>query len=138
MQRKFYVDTSIWRDYFEDRKNCIRPLGDLAFQFLKMCQRKKYVVLVSDLVSRELLGHYSESRAKEVFASFCDIILHVEISREQKTEAHSLWVKSGKRFPFYDVLHSIVARDNGAAVISRDRHFSEIGVVDCLLPEEAD
>lgn len=138
MARKFYVDTAIWRDYFEDRSDGMRPLGDLAFQFLKICRKKKYVVLVSAEVANELLVFYPQSRVDEIFSNFRDIIVHIEISKEQFSEAHSLWLKKHSGFPFSDVMHSILARDNCATIISRDRHFAEIGIADCLLPEEAD
>ncbi|MFH1225236.1 MAG: type II toxin-antitoxin system VapC family toxin [Candidatus Diapherotrites archaeon] len=138
MQRKFYLDTSVWRDYFEDRKNCIRPLGDLAFQFLKMCRREKHIVLVSPIVEKELLNHYSAERVGQVFSSFIDIIVKVGYSETQLSEARSFWEKTGKEFPFSDVLHSVIARDCGAVLVCRDWHFREIKIADCSLPEEID
>ena len=35
MAKKFYLDTAIWRDYFEDRGDGTRPIGEFAFQFLR-------------------------------------------------------------------------------------------------------
>lgn len=48
--KKFYLDTSIWRDYFEDKKNGIKPLGEFAFQFLRQCIEKGVEIIVSDIV----------------------------------------------------------------------------------------
>lgn len=31
-KKKFYVDTSVWRDYFEDRSDGIRPFGGVRIQ----------------------------------------------------------------------------------------------------------
>ena len=136
MAQKFYIDTSIWRDYFEDRKDNLRPLGEFAFQFLKKCLKEKDTVLVSREVSRELLEKYSKETVEDIFSSFKEIILKIDYSTGQASEAYFFWVKTNKKFPYADVLHSIIARDNKAILISRDRHFKEIGVIEPMLPEE--
>ncbi len=138
MLQKFYLDTAIWRDYFEDRKDGIRPLGEFAFQFLKKCQNRKWRVLVSPEVEKELLAYYPKERVEQVFSSFKDVIVKVSYSKEQVSEALSFWVKTRKEFPFSDVLHSVIARDNGARLVCRDRHLFEIDLADCVLPEEVD
>ena len=70
MQQKFYLDTAIWRDYFEDRRDGIRPLGEFAFQFLKNCEKKGCKVLVSDTVILELKVYFSEEDIKQIFLRF--------------------------------------------------------------------
>ncbi|MFH1588310.1 MAG: hypothetical protein ABIA76_03175 [Candidatus Diapherotrites archaeon] len=134
--KKFYLDTSIWRDYFEDRKDNLRPLGEFAFQFLKKCEKKKYFVIVSSAVKKELLDYYSLEKMNQVFSSFKSTIIEVDYSKKQAEEAFNFWVNSNKKFPFYDVLHSIISRDNKAILIARDKHFNEIGIVMGCLPEE--
>ena len=37
--KKFYVDTCIWLDFLEDRKDGLKPLGEFAFQFFRNCRR---------------------------------------------------------------------------------------------------
>jgi predicted nucleic acid-binding protein len=136
MTRKFYLDTSVWRDYFEDRKDNMRPLGEFAFRFLKNCEERNDVVIVSNAVEKELLDHYARDRVNEVFLSFVEIIVKIEYSKEQSEEAFNFWKKEGKKFPLYDILHSIIARDSNAILITRDRHFEEIGVAECAKPED--
>ena len=138
MPQKFYLDTSIWRDYYEDRRDRIRPLGEFAFQFLKKCQERKAAIMVSSEVEKELLKYYSKERVLQVFSSFKDIIVKIDISKEQTQEALSFWVKTGKQFPFSDVLHSILARDNYAVLVCRDKHFWQIEIAECMMPEEID
>ncbi|HZX20503.1 MAG TPA: PIN domain-containing protein [archaeon] len=138
MARRFYPDTSVWRDYFEDRKDNVRPLGEFAFRFLRKCQENQWIILVSGEVEKELLAYYSQKRVEEIFSNFHDIIRNVEESRRQVSEAISFSRKTKKAFPFSDILHSIIARDNNAILVSRDRHFAEIGIVECVLPEEVD
>ena len=136
MPKKFYLDTAIWRDYFEDRKDNIRPLGEFAFQFLKKCTERKWFVLVSSEIEKELLAHFSKEKVNEIFTGFQDIIIRVDYSKQQVSEALSFWVKTKKNFPFSDILHSIIARDNKAILVCRDKHFWAIGLADCILPEE--
>ena len=38
--KRYYFDTCIWRDYFEDRKDKFRALGDLAFYLIKNTYEK--------------------------------------------------------------------------------------------------
>ena len=123
MQQKFYLDTAIWRDYFEDRKDSMRPLGEFAFRFLKNCEKKGYTVLVSDTVVLELRVYYTEEKVRQVFSSFHGIIQNIEATQEQVSEARAEWVKRGRRVPFKDVLHSVLAKHHSAVLIARDNHF---------------
>ncbi|MDO8537795.1 MAG: PIN domain-containing protein [archaeon] len=138
MANKFYVDTSIWRDYFEDRKDNMKPLGEFAFQFLKKCKERNYIIIITNEVIRELLIDYSKERVQKIFENFKEQIISIDYTNQEYDEAKKFWIKSNKRFPISDILHSIIARDNAAILISRDWHFNEIGIVKCLLPEEVD
>ena len=133
---KFYLDTSVWRDYFEDRTDGTRPLGEFAFGFLLKCEKEKHTILVTKEVTKELLAYYSEEKVKEVFLRFNKMIVEIEYNKKQVSEARNFWLKTNKEFPFSDILHSIIARDNDSLLISRDKHFDEIDIVECLMPEE--
>lgn len=136
MSNNYYLDTSIWRDYFEDRKDNLRPLGEFAFRFLKECQKRKDIVFVSDIVKKELLKYFSIELVNEIFSSFKDIIVEIMHAEVHVSEAYSFWIRSNKKYPSSDILHSIIARDNKTLLVSRDKHFQEIGIVECKLPEE--
>ena len=119
--KKFYLDTSVWRDYFEDRRDNIRPLGEFAFQFLKCCREKKYIILYSKITLIELNDFQKE--LIEFFNSFEDIALKVSYSKEQVIEANN--IEKHKTIPYNDALHAIFARDNNAILIKRDKHFED-------------
>lgn len=34
MEEKYYLDACIWRDYFENREDRFRPLGEWAFRLV--------------------------------------------------------------------------------------------------------
>ncbi|MEW6295349.1 MAG: hypothetical protein AB1467_03590 [Candidatus Diapherotrites archaeon] len=138
MQQKFYLDTAIWRDYFEDRKDGIKPLGEFAFQFLRQCREKDIEILVSDTVVLELERRLSKERVKEIFSSFSGIIRKVSASAEQVSEARREWQKRNRQLPFKDVLHTIIARDNKAVLVARDKHFFDLlaSIVEVTMPED--
>jgi predicted nucleic acid-binding protein len=138
MVQRFYLDSSIWRDYFEDRRDNIRPLGEFAFQFLKKCTETGAEILVSDTVVLELEARLSKERVKEIFSSFREIIRKVAASAEQISEAREEWKKRNKQLPFKDVLHAIIARNNNAVLVARDRHFFDLlaSIVEVEKPED--
>jgi hypothetical protein len=136
MEKKFYLDTAIWRDYFEDWKDSIRPLGEFAFQFLKNCEKKGCKVLYSGLVVYELKQYYSDGQIKQVFSSFKDFLVEVSLSNEQISEARKV-LSSIKGTHLKDVLHAILARDNCAVMITRDKHFDVLtDFVNVAKPED--
>jgi len=135
--QKYYVDTNIWRDYYKDRKDSLKPLGEFAFKFFKKCKEKNSVILYSDLTLSELNAYYPKERTKiliELVASFCKMN-KVGISRKQGKEARSLALKFSVHSA--DILHAILARDSKAVLISRDKHFKKLKcIVELVCPEE--
>ncbi len=138
MVEKFYLDTSIWRDYYEDRKDGMRPLGLFAFQFLKQCMEKGVEILVSDAVVLELELRLPKERVNEIFSSFSSIVKKVNSSDKQVSEARKEWQKRNKELPFKDVLHAIITRDNNAVLVARDNHFFDYltSIVEVQKPED--
>ncbi len=134
--QKFYLDTAIWRDYFEDRKDALRPLGEFAFQFLKNCEKKNCSVFYSEVVVYELKRDYSDEMIKQVFSSFEHFLGIVPISNEQYLESKKL-AKVKTESHAADILHAIIARDNKAVLITRDFHFETLrDIVEIKAPEE--
>ncbi len=132
--KRFYIDTSIWIDFFEDRKDNLKPLGEFAFQFLKKCKKYKCKIIFSEPLIFEL-KKFSEQWLNEIFSSFKELLAIVSISENQRSEAEQIAKKRG--LPFNDIFHAIIARDNNAIIISRDKHFEELSdLVECFAPEE--
>ncbi len=82
---KCYVDTSIWRDFYEDRKDKFRPLGEFAFEFFKMVKINQAKILYSDFIIKELLVGYSNKNIEEMFEFLTegDILEKVKIKKRQ-------------------------------------------------------
>lgn len=139
MAKRFYLDTSIWRDYFEDRRDNIRPLSEFAFWFLKDCEKKGTEVLVSDTVVLELKRYFPDEKIKQIFSSFQNIIRNIVAIEAELFEARTEWLKRNKRLPYNDVLHAVLAKHRGAVLIARDKHFLEelSSIVEVEKPEDA-
>src|SRR3989338_3102580 len=136
MERRFYVDTSVWRDYFEDRNDGIRPLGEFAFGFLKNCETNKCKILYSELILSELREKYSDEKIMEMLSPFKKLLAIAELSSKQLLESKMLASKI-KEVPQPDILHAIFARDNGAVLITRDRHFDYLrDIAEIKMPEQ--
>jgi len=136
MKQRFYLDTAIWRDYFEDRKDRFQPLGEFAFQFLKNCESHSCEVLYSSLVVNELKAEYTSDEIQGILAPFRKYLVEVQIVPEQLKEAQGVNSRL-KDTHLADILHAILARDNGAIMITRDKHFEALAsIVEVLKPEE--
>ena len=66
MEQLIYIDTNVWIDFWEDRRDNIRPLGEFAFQLLKKAYECKYRIIVSGLVIDELDLFYSKETIIEI------------------------------------------------------------------------
>ncbi len=118
---KFYLDACIWRDYFENRSDRFRPLGEWALRLIKKIKDERGLFVISDHLLREL-------KMKDVtelmnIISYKSIII-IRCNHIQFKEAKRL----SKIFniPRGDALHAILARDNDALLITRDKHFYEL------------
>ncbi len=131
----FYLDTSIWRDYLDDRSDGVLPLGEFAFQFLKKCREQKDRILYSELVIHELSRHLSQDKIKPVFDDWADVLQRVTISKKQFDESERM--AKSQNIHSADALHAVLARDNHAVMITRDSHFQNIkDLVTAVKPEE--
>ncbi|MDP2749728.1 MAG: PIN domain-containing protein [Nanoarchaeota archaeon] len=115
---KYYLDTCIWRDYFEDRKDRFRSLGEWALMLINKIIKEKGVFIISEHVLYELGKEYDE---KQIYCIFKNIREHGAIlsgfaSKSQREEAYSL--SREMELCFNDALHAVLARDNGAILVT--------------------
>lgn len=137
MVTKYYLDTCIWRDYFENRSDKFRPLGEWALDLINSIINKKELILYSDFVIAELKVKYSEDEINNMFKIVKDknCLLKVEISKIQAKEARKL--SESRNVAFGDALHAILSKDNNAILVTRDNHFLELqDIAEIKKPEE--
>ncbi len=134
---RYYLDACIWRDYFENRSDRFRPLGDWALALINNILERKDVIVISGLLMRELGKIYCSSAIQNILgiASEQGLLIQVNHSPEQLHEAIGL--SRERRMDFEDVLHSIIARDTDSILVTRDKHFEKLrDLVDIRKPEE--
>lgn len=136
MTEKYYVDTSIWMDLVEDRRGYNNePLGDYALKLFAMIKAKKHNLVISNLLIRELESNYSVEQINGMVLPFQKIMEKVFVTKEQRNEAKK--IAEERNLPPGDVLHAIVARDNKYIMVTRDKHFKDLGdITKHYKPEE--
>jgi len=124
MTGKYYVDTAIWRDLHENRKDKNKQLGELAFESFKKMRTNKEKIIYSDFVVEELSHAYDRQTIDKLFKGVSELLEKVEINENQLKEAADL--SKEHKIPFGDAIHGVLARDNNAIMVTRDRHFRKL------------
>lgn len=132
-EEKFYLDTSIWLDFYEKRgKN-----GEKALKLIEKLVKENKIILYSNLIIKELknLGYF-DSEINDIFKLVKSSklkMIHVDI--EQIKEMRKILLQ--RDIPKKDILHAILARDNEAILITRNWHFQRLrDIVIAKLPED--
>ncbi len=125
MSEKFYMDTSIWIDIYEDRRGYNQePLGDFAIQLFSMIKAKENKLVISDMLIRELEGYYSLEEINGMVKPFEAIIEKVISTKEQRKQAR--YIAEQRNLPPGDVLHALIARDHNLILVARDNDFRKL------------
>ena len=135
MQKRYYLDTCIWRDYFENRSDKYRPLGEWAFKLLKLATEQRINIVYSKIVINELYQKYTNQEISNIFEIIEPLLIKVKITPENLKEMKL--ISKRRSLPKHDVLHAILARNSNALLITRDKHFEQLSDI-CIFkkPEE--
>jgi len=124
MDDKYYLDTSIWMDLYEDRKGFNQePLGEFALKLFNLIKAKRNILVISDLLIKELEINYSTAEINGMINPFHNLIQKIFVSTKQRNEAKMIAIE--RNIPKGDALHAIIARDNKLILITRDNHFKK-------------
>ena len=135
MAEKYYLDTSIWMDYYEDRKDPSKDIGEFAFKLLCRLLASKSKIVVSTFLLNELETAYSLDKIRGLTLPFERLMEKVDVSGKQREEAKKIAQERG--IPKGDVIHAILARDSNAILVSRDKHFQLLkDICKVVKPEE--
>jgi len=126
---KFYLDTSIWLDFLENRNEPNFPKGDLAKELISKIINEDDKIIFSDNNAVELktIG-YSDFEIEELFGTLP--LIYVESTGKEIGKAKDLALK--RNIPKRDALHALIARDNNALLITFDNHFNKL--IDIVIP----
>ena len=125
MTKKYYFDTSIWLDFFENRNEPDFPKGDWAHKLLNKITENNDKVVYSDnnIYELNIIG-YSIYELKNMLQPIKPILIFVESTEKQISKAKDLSLK--RNIPKRDALHALIARDNKAILITLDNHFKKL------------
>jgi predicted nucleic acid-binding protein len=122
---KYYIDASIWMDLIEERFGYQNePLWLYANNLFTFIKLNNYTLIISDVLIIELSTKYSVQQINGMMKPFEKNLIKIIISEKQKEEAKI--ISKERNLPLGDVLHAIIARDNKAILITRDKHFKEL------------
>ncbi len=115
----YYLDTSIWLDYYEQRGKH----GEYARRFLEKIAHSEDIVIVSDVLIKELL--HIGFPLKTVL-SFFQIIKpyhysFVQLTKIQRQLARRLSLQY--HIPWHDAAHFLLAKEYNAILVSYNYHF---------------
>lgn len=122
--KKFLVDTCVWRDFYENRKNKLgKDISKLSSDFFSKVIIKHHTILFSDVLVQELKKEYSLQEINELLGvfKFMNILEFIEITKDEYSEAKQL--SKERNLPLGDCIFAIQARNSGAILITRDAHF---------------
>jgi predicted nucleic acid-binding protein len=125
MQR-YYIDTCIWIDYFENRVDKFRPLGDWALDFLKKIIILCDGIVLSDHIINELINRYPADFVNDRL-SIIPLSLITSIETTKCDSEHACYIMKEYGIPFADALHAVLAGKSDAILVTRDRHMDALG-----------
>jgi hypothetical protein len=121
----YYIDACVWRDYFEDRRDNLRPLGEFAFKLIQNIIKNEDQIVISDHLLDELRKHYSDEQIDSLFKIVPDeLIIRFHNGPNHTREAFYQCTKLNLNKP--DAIHLIIASENDALFITRDHHFDHL------------
>jgi len=109
MSRLIYIDTNVYLDLFEDRKDKFRSFGEVSRQLFRRALDCEFRFVISPIVLREIKDNNYE---KDFFFLLDDLkkadkILRTYFSYSDKAYASQL--KILRKTPFQDTCHAVIA-----------------------------
>ena len=125
ISEKFYIDTSIWIDIYEDRKGYNQePLGDFALRLFSLIKAKEHKLIITDILIKELECYYSREEINGMMKPFEAIIEKIISTAEQRQKARQ--IAERRNLPLGDVLHALIACDHKLILVTRDNDFRKL------------
>jgi predicted nucleic acid-binding protein len=111
---RYYIDTCLWIDFIEGRTD-----DDVFTNIIE----DEDIIVYSYPLEKELLKYLNLSQLRMLYTllSSKGLLYSVNVTDIEKFEAHEL--SNSRNLPFADTLHAVLARDNDAVLLTRDKHF---------------
>ena len=134
--KKYYLDTSIWLDFFENRDEPNLPKGKFVKELIKKILNNNDKIICSEVIKNEMLElGFLRYEIDFLFFPLRKILVYVYSNKKQFGKAKDLSKK--RDIPIFDAMHALIARDCKAIFITRDKHFDKLlDIVQYKKPEE--
>jgi predicted nucleic acid-binding protein len=131
---RIYVDTNVYRDLFEGRKDRFRDLGEFALFTFRQVREGKYQLVVSDWVIEEFKRNCDEQIINKFLDEFKQgQVIRIMRTKEDEQKAHELSPSN-----YSDALHVILAKKGICIYLITQnlKHFAEFSnLIEVVLPE---
>jgi predicted nucleic acid-binding protein len=133
---RYYIDTSIWIDLYEDRKGYNgEPLGDYALRLFSLLSQGRNRLIMTNILFLELSKRFSLEQVRGQLQPFEARIDRIVSTPEEEDEA--ILLANERAVSRGDALHAILARDHQLILVARDRHFKKlVDVAPSYKPED--
>ena len=128
MKDKILVDTSVWIEYFRDKREIVEIIDDMLLQDR---------IYITGLIIAELLQGVKTEKERGMLERYIDSIPTVSCDDKDWIGVGKLSFKlrrDGKTIPMSDVLIAYLAIKNDMMIFSFDQHFKMIDGVKLFDP----
>lgn len=105
-----YIDSNCYIDYFENRTDKLRPLGEFAYSLIRKTIECEYKIIISSLIIDELKFNSYENNIKELIKVLKEVKKIAYIRESEKDEQESRKLKRERKSPLNDTKHVVIAR----------------------------
>lgn len=124
MSKLIYIDTNVYLDYFYDRRDKLKPLGEFAFELLSKSVSCMYKIIVSDITIFELNKKLPKNKVTELMNWLSLKTIYVNATKKDKDYARKY-----HEIHYPDSLHIILAKKNNSTLVSHDKEMQELGAI---------
>ena len=124
---KYYFDTCIWRDFYEERfSKSGRSLGKVAERLFWKVLKNKDKILFSETLIWELKKAFGVEEINDMLNLLFvnNVLVRIEILKEEISEAKKL--SKERNLPLVDCLNAVQARNHNAILISQDNYYFQL------------
>ncbi|MFH1589848.1 MAG: PIN domain-containing protein [archaeon] len=119
---KVYFDTNIYLDFFEDRNDGLRPLGEYAFNCFKRGIECEFYIVFSEHVLDELIDFgISNEDLDELFDWIGIKLLMVDKCKNDYREVKNIMRKHNIHYK--DALHHVIAQRTSDRLLTNDNEL---------------
>lgn len=120
MKQKIIVDTSVWIEYFRNNEAIVKTINEGL---------DNNTIYIAGPIIAELLQGAKNDKELSLLSKYIDAVPCLECEMKDWADAGCISFslrKTGITIPLTDIIIYSIARNNNAAIFTRDKHFNLI------------